>query len=135
MFEQHPVMVHLCCNDPDNGLFAHRVAALEIGPNMHLVAADWYRPPRMRFLDNNKISISGMHFSITWYKQWYGNWCWDAVKMPGRDVVRLLNMIARRKNFDIEEGEHRLFNKFRSGSEWSDDDVRLISKDFEGLRT
>lgn len=25
MFKQH-VMVHLCCNDPDNGLFTHRVS-------------------------------------------------------------------------------------------------------------
>lgn len=139
MFEAEPVPVHLCCNDPDNGNFSGRVWSLQVGFNMEFESRTWISwkqgpwGPAMRYIwgDRKRVVIAGRHFPITFHKEWYGNWCWDLVHMPGAAVVELLNWPKFRKWFDITEGETRLFNWWKAGGEWKDDDIRLIGKNFD----
>lgn len=136
MFEHARIRIMLCCNDPRNGIFAHRLSGLEIGPNMSFMATAWYesREPRMRWIEKDgvthAIAIAGKHFPIVGYRSWVGNWCWDMAVMEGRTVLELLNWPRLRRFFDITEGETRLFNWWKAGQPWKDDDLRLISKTF-----
>jgi len=52
MFERERIKVMLCCNNPKNGVFAHCLSALEIGPNMTFDSTRWLerQQPRMRWL-------------------------------------------------------------------------------------
>lgn len=132
MFEHEQIPVHLCCNDPDNGNFAGQLWGIEIADNMEFSCKflDW--GPRLRYVwgDSPRIVLAGKHFPITYHKEWYGNWCWDLVKMEGRYVLELLNWPRLRRWFDMEAGEMRLFNWWEAGQAWKDDDLRLISKRF-----
>jgi len=130
LFADESIDVHLCCNDPDNGCFTGRIEMMQVGPNLELEA--WPHRPRLRYLDR-KVSIAGAHYRITHYKQWYGNWCWDLVKMPGSEVVRMLNRLSRRGWFSVHEAEERLYAWWENGHTWTDGDIRLIGKDFESL--
>lgn len=145
MFEAVPIPVHLCCNDPDNGAFAERVWSLEIGPNMEFESRFWQSwkagpwGPRMRYITNENpgtpliraVAIAGRHFPVTHYKPWYGNWCWDLVHMRGDAVIELLNWAKFRKWFSLTSGETRLFNWYQADQPFSDQDLRLISNDFD----
>lgn len=132
MFEHVQIPVHLCCNDPDSGNFAGELWGLEIGGNLEFSGhyIDW--GPRLRYVwgDKPRIVLAGKHFPITYHKEWYGNWCWDLVKMEGQHVIELLNWPRLRKWFDLESGEARLFNWWHAGKRWTDNDLRLISKSF-----
>ncbi|MEM7196698.1 MAG: hypothetical protein AAF402_17365 [Pseudomonadota bacterium] len=111
-----PIDVHLCCNDPDNGNFTGRIEAIEIGPNLSLYAAT--HAPRLVYLDR-KIRISGQTFEIVSHKEWYGNWCWDFVRMPGADVIRLMNFLNPKGWLSVDEAEERLYNLWSAGFTWS----------------
>lgn len=136
MFENIRIPVMLCCNDPDNGNFADRLSALEIGPNMSFHSTAYYesREARMRWLTKDHvthgIAIAGKHFPIVGYRSWVGNWCWDMAMMEGRTVLELLNWPRLRRFFEISEAEQRLFNWWKAGQQWTDQDLRLISKSF-----
>lgn len=139
MFEHERIPIALCCNDPDNGNFAEQLAGFEVGYNMKFECryGDW--EPRLRYVVNasptrpliRAIALAGRHFPVTSYKPWWGNWCWDLVHMEGRYVLELLNWPRLHKWFDVSEGEHRLFNWWKAGREWSDQDLRLIGKNFD----
>jgi hypothetical protein len=139
MFEHEQIPVHLCCNDPDNGNFSGRVWSMEIGPNMEFESRRWWSfqrgpwGPCLRYLwgDRPRIVIAGRHFPITFHKEWYGNWCWDLVHMPGEAVLELLNWAKFRKWFTCSCGETRLFNWYANGQQFTDQDLRLIGKNFE----
>lgn len=134
MFEHIRIPVMLCCNDPDNGNFAEQLAGFEVGENMHFECKFWGWEPRLRYVYRDQlmtaISIAGKHFPITNHRSWVGNWCWDRVHMEGRHVLDLLNWPRLRKWYDISEGETRLFNWWKAGQTWTDQDLRLISKSF-----
>lgn len=134
MFERELIQVMLCCNDPDNGLFDGRLSGLEIGPNMKFSSTQW-TGPAIRWVGTNGMRIAGKTFNFDGYRNWVGNWCWDCVTMRGDEVLKLLNWPRFRHFFDIDEGEERLFNWFKAGGEWKDDDLRLIGKDFDRLAT
>lgn len=137
MFEHERFQIMLCCNDHRNGIFAHRLSALEIGPNMTFESTRWYesQQPRMRWLMMKEggtygIAIAGKHFPIVGYRSWVGNWCWDMAVMEGCTVLELLNWPRLRRFFDVTEAESRLFNWWKSGQPWTDSDLRLIGKKF-----
>ena len=141
MFERELIRVMLCCNDPDNGIFDGHLSALEIGPNMSFSSTQW-KGPRLAYLGGDgrtfghaRVRIAGKVFPICGYRNWVGNWCWDCVTMRGETVIELLNWPRFSQFFDIDEGEERLFNWFKARRPWSDNDLRLIGKDFDRLST
>lgn len=140
MFERVLIRVALACNDPSNGAFAEQLDGLNVGPNMHFDGLH-ERAPRLRYIVGTErempivraISIAGRHFPVSNYRPWFGNWCCDAFDMEGRYVLELLNWPRLRKWFDMSEGESRLFNYWKAAGVWKDEDLPLISKDFERL--
>lgn len=131
MFERVPIEVMLCCNNPNNGCFAGRLYAIEIGPNMTFSGVGYSDRDcmRMRWL-TDKVALGGRHFEVSNHKEWVGNWCWDRVHMPGEDVLKLLNWPRFRRFFELAEAEVRLSNWWHAKQPWTDQDLRFIGKDF-----
>ena len=102
------ITVSVCCNDPDNGNFDGHVSAIEIhgieGCDVSLEPRT-YPSPLFRWLDNPPkwhdaretmgFKVARFRFACAPYKSWYGNWCWDAVKMSGVEVLRLCRVLCQ----------------------------------------
>ena len=112
------ITVSFCCNDPDNGNFDGRVAAVEIhgmeGCNVTLEPRT-YPAPRFDWLDSPPkphdsretagFKVARFRFRCAPYKSWYGNWCWDAVKMSGVEVLRLCKVLRNSGSWGCSEAD------------------------------
>ena len=102
------IIVSICCNDGDNGIFCGNVAGIEIhgseGCDISLEPRT-YPPPRFAWLkeppkphdsrETSGFKVARFRFRCAYYKDWYGNWCWDAVKMSGVEVLRLCRVLCQ----------------------------------------
>jgi len=102
------IIVSFCCNNPDNGTFDGTVSAIEIhgseGCDVTLEPST-YPAPRFSWLDNPPkphssretagFKVARFRFRCAPYRSWYGNWCWDAVKMSGIEVLRLCKVLCQ----------------------------------------
>jgi len=100
------ITVSICCNDGDNGNFAGTVAGIEIhgadGCDISLEPRTW-PSPKFAWLDTPPkphdsretagFKVARFRFPCAHYKSWYGNWCWDAVKMSAVEVLRLCRVL------------------------------------------
>ena len=101
------ITVSFCCNDPDNGNFDGHVQSIEIygieGCDITLEPRT-YPAPKFAWLDDPPkphdsretagFKVARFKFRCAPYKSWYGNWCWDAVKMSGVEVLRLCRVLC-----------------------------------------
>ena len=71
-------ILHVACNDPDNGLFSGRASMLQIG-NAELELRSWHEPKFFEFDDT--IRLAGKKWPIEDRKDWLGNWCWNAYRI------------------------------------------------------
>lgn len=94
------VRIDVCCNDPDNGLFAHRAAMISVGDDLELAAND-FRGPTFREL-GDKIRISRRMFSIGGSREWVGNWCWNSYWMREEIALDFLEYVHRTEAFSCE---------------------------------
>ncbi|WP_422928634.1 hypothetical protein [Singulisphaera sp. PoT] len=114
--------VMFCCNDPDNGMFSHRIDGLDIsgliqleGPfdivededgNEDLVGGTEFET------EAGSVIVAREKFPILGYRQWVGNWCWDAAGMEVAAVVSLLNHL-KRLGWTCMVAESNLFERWR----------------------
>lgn len=101
------ITVSFCCNNPDNGNFDGRVASIEIhgaeGCDVTLEPRTCPEP-RFSWLDEPPkphdsretmgFKVARFRFRCAPFKSWYGNWCWEAVKMSGVEVLRLCKVLC-----------------------------------------
>lgn len=109
----------VCCNDPDNGLFSGRAAALNLstwdGELIEIEAADMSGP---RFSEKpGAIRICRRDWPILASKDWYGNWCWNAYWLSPDVLVDLLAAVKKSGMFNCSCGASQLFHN------WNDDDA------------
>lgn len=111
------ICVSFCCNDPDNGNFDGHVASIEIygaeGCSITLEPRT-YPSPRFAWLNEPPrphdaretmgFKVARFRFRCTPYRSWYGNWCWDAVKMTGVEVLRLCRVLRNARWSCTEAG-------------------------------
>ncbi|MGE4323393.1 MAG: hypothetical protein AB7E60_10245 [Sphingobium sp.] len=120
--------IDIACNDPDNGLFAGRAAAIHVDmPGdilMELGACDM-AGPRMRETDDG-IAISNKRFPVLGQASWVGNWCWNRYWMAVDTAVDFLAWLHARGRFDVEQAEERLFNAWKSDARLPVNMVRAI---------
>lgn len=121
MFEA-PARLRLdvCCNDPDNGIFWHRAAGLQVeswdGEAVEL------EPLRSdpRFTEvNGGIRLCRREWPVLASKEWFGNWCWNAYWLAPSIMLDLLNTVKRSKLFHCGCGPSQLYDN------WNDDDAPL----------
>lgn len=103
------VRLDFCCNDPDNGQFAGRIAGVQL-PDMDLeLAADDMVGPVFRLLPADRMRVGRRVFRWEWSKEWFGNWCWNAYYVEPAVAVELLASLHGSGRFHVECGEERLF--------------------------
>lgn len=114
-------VLHVCCNDPDNGLFTGRAAALCIGW-AELELNGWHEP---RFvLTDTGFRLAGKNWPVTNSKEWLGNWCWNAYrvgdlsKTTGWWMVDFATWLKGRDLFRCTHGPEEFF-------EWFNGDLNL----------
>jgi hypothetical protein len=122
------ITVSLCCNDPDNGMPLGRVCAIEIGDNefeapdggffgggnkLRIGLAKPFRSPSRC---NQAFKISRRIFPCCGWTSWYGNWCWDATRMTGVDVLQLIRYL-REIGWKMTAGGIELGDAFDSGAD------------------
>jgi hypothetical protein len=112
------ITVSICCNDPDNGNFDGHVAGIEIhGSEGCDIALEprVFPSPSFRWLDDPPkphdsretagFKVARFRFRCAPYKSWYGNWCWDAVKMSGVEVLRLCKVLRNSGSWGCAEAD------------------------------
>ena len=109
-------MLHVCCNDPDNGLFNGRAVGLTIGRS-ELEAQDWEDGVRFAELPDS-IRIAGKVWPTCGAAEWVGNWCWNAYtisdgrKTPRWWLVDVIKWVRRRDLFTITASPVDLYDWF-----------------------
>lgn len=123
---ERPVSISLCCNNPDNGMFAGRVSRLEIGDNLLELENTAGRDPSLRYDFKTEgsngfaaaravgsVKISRCNFPIIGYKYGWGNWCWDLVLVSPEVAVDVINY-CRHLNIFSAEGDVQFVERFEA---------------------
>lgn len=125
---RNAVMVDICCNDPDNGLFAGRAEMISIGRNDFIeLEARPYLAPRMSELPG-AIKLSRRKWPIIGSKYGVGNWCWNGYWMEIPTVVDLLCYLHERKLFSFACGEDRLCNIWHNDKPFDAEDRAFLDR-------
>lgn len=112
-------MLHVCCNDPDNGLFYGRADQLMIGS----IELEALRDPVPKFVElDGAIRLAGKVWPVMSSKDWVGNWCWNAYtlgnagdpKTEKHELARFLIWLRRRRLFGCVCGPPAFFNWWES---------------------
>lgn len=123
--------VHLCCNDPDNGVPLGRADCVEFhaGKFDARCVCTYLRSLTetgvkvtvvpTRSAPANRMATHFMRFGrervfVLDYRTHYGNWCWDAAWIAGVDALRLANYLTRLKHWHCEEGPEKFYEKFNA---------------------
>lgn len=113
--------IHMACNNPDNGLSLYRCEAVEIhGPDEFSLT---FEGPAIvtRLRDDGRLQFGTFIIPIRSYKNWVGNWCWDAAGVVPKQAMRAVNyMIQRRwqctegpsEVYDYLHGNDRIVSKY-----------------------
>lgn len=121
------IAIDIACNDPDNGLFAGRAAAIELpsGDTLMELAASDMAGPRMREAADH-IAISNRKWPIVASKDWVGNWVWNRYWMELDQAVAFFAWVHSTGRFDVEQAEERLFNAWQSDLRFPVDLLRTL---------
>lgn len=86
------MLVEVCCNNQDNGLFDGKATAIRFGEltfessNIHGV----------KFTDTGKsIRLHGKVFPYLGMKEWVGNWCWNSYIIERQKANKLYDLINK----------------------------------------
>lgn len=117
----------LSVNDGNNGLPTGHIDGVDVmgeeGDVLELRACVWPPSRCPRFTRGDGwVRISRRKFPILGYKEWVGNWCWDAVSMGAADGAELLNYL-RELGWHCEGGISPYFEQWESGGKWRPSDV------------
>lgn len=127
------VTIDLCCNDPDNGMFAGRVCQIALGDGLFSAyASSWnitsFRGcPRLRQIPG-AIVLAGKAWPIRGRCEWHGNWCWNRYFLSDVVGARFMSWLHGRKLFEVDEAETRLFNLWQLDQSFTADDTAFIER-------
>jgi len=110
------VQIHLCCNNPENGMFDGLCRGITLADSEALTLES-------PFLDRHlKCEIGRNYFRLgksrTWghhgHQQWVGNWCWDSLAVIPSCAADVLNF-AISKNYQVMVVSGALIDKTANG--------------------
>jgi hypothetical protein len=125
--------IELCCNDPDNGNPLGAACAIEFSGNGQdvagsakvvntLIGGGDVRMSR-KVCENScpanryakyVLRIGRLKVFCFEYREWFGNWCWDAAWIAGADAVGVANYLTRLKYWHCEYAPSEFFEKFNA---------------------
>ena len=124
------VRIDIACNNPDNGVFAHRAEQIQLPDDLgEFMAHGFYenRAPRLVEMDG-AIRLAGKRWPITGSKEWVGNWCWNAYWLELSVAADFVVWLHRRKLYSIDQGESRLFEMWRKTTLFDAQDRAFIER-------
>lgn len=84
------MIISVCCNNAENGLFTGRAVAIEINRNCYESA----NPKGVKFADHDrKIRMHRKEIKVLDAKDWVGNWCWNEYSIKDDDAKALHEII------------------------------------------
>lgn len=115
------IRLDVCCNDPDNGLFAHCAEQLQVSTwdGEHLELAAVRRAPRFTEISGG-IRFMRRVWPVLASKEWYGNWCWNAYWLAPTDLVRLLAAAKMSGLFHCDCGPTQLYENWNEAVEFDE---------------
>lgn len=137
MSKDSKLVVSLCCNNPNTGMFEGEVCAIHIA-ELEIEGAEFERDgvkgAPMRYLKDGwaprpqQVEILGRAFPITDYRYGYGNWCWDGVEVTAETAIELLNFLMTNTewHFGIEAGPTELFDAWRRKEPFTEKHIPLL---------
>lgn len=85
------VRLDVCCNNPDNGLFAHAAEAFQVttldGDEVEFESVR--RAPRFAEVPGGIRMLRHVYLTSR-QVEWYGNWCWNAYWLHPQILASLL---------------------------------------------
>jgi len=113
-------LVSIACNHPDNGFFMGRFDSMHYGADQDMEVCSKYWGSRagfgVRYVGDGLIRISRRTFRFEREKEWFGNWCWNALWMPHDQARALLRYMRDSGKWHCEGGPSRLYHWFNSSS-------------------
>jgi hypothetical protein len=115
------LLIELACNDPNNGQFLGFADFAEIaGIRMQggRVTVDYsneqVRSAR-RHIDGHYTLRVGRIIVPHWHHHsWYGNWCWEAFSVTWPYALKVLNYLAKQRDWHCEEGPQGIYDAINS---------------------
>lgn len=102
--------VHVCCNDGRNGLFEGRVTAIELS-DMTLEHCSEHGC-KFTVLGDGLFRLSRRVFKFNAWREWVGNWCWNAYQLDKDEARRLLQYLKKSGRWTCTDGPEELFEWF-----------------------
>jgi len=124
--KRNAVMIDVACNDPDNGIFAHRAEMISIGYEF-LELECFSRGPRFHELPG-AIKLSRRKWKIVGAKEWVGNWCWNGYWMEIPEAVRFLAWLQSTRLYHCTCGEMRIYNIWNSEKPLDKGDLEFFDR-------
>jgi len=108
------VRFDFACNDPDNGLFAHRVHAIHycLAPNEYCEIEADTRDGYVFNLTDDGIRLHRRVFKVVGGKDWIGNWCWNAYVLQRPEAKRLISVLKSSGRWRCTQSPTRWFDWF-----------------------
>lgn len=120
------MIVAIACNDERNGMFKGRVNSIVIesadGCSTFELEDDFHGGMRC-VMSGGRIRLGKREFPFTSQKQWYGNWCWDALTMTSGTVAELLNYLRSLGNWQPRSGPSDMWLQWNGGLGFSGGDL------------
>ena len=101
------MLLMLCCNDPANGMHTGRCDSIEVlaSAKSSPVLLELHGNASRCVRNGSWLRIGHQRLFCANYKEWVGNWCWDAAHIPATsDVAQLLVALQRSPYWDVEAG-------------------------------
>lgn len=116
------MILELCCNNPNNGSPLYQSETVQISAAGGEFEITMEGPPIVtRLRADGRLQFGTLILPITGYKEWFGNWCWDAASVDHKQARRALcYMIQRRwqctegpsEVYDYLKGNEKIASKF-----------------------
>ena len=121
----------LCCNNPDNGLFAGKVSDIHIElPNGESVQLNG-SPIRVSFIAQTEIRIGRTRAVMLNCREWVGNWCWDLVTVSGGSA-RIIANYLKSMGWSCQLAPTELYNRWLEAEPIEAEEWNLFLEDNRG---
>ncbi len=115
-----PILVELCCNNPDNGFdqgYAEAVEMFDCTLVGGRVRTAWKPDPPSGVKPYEGVStliVGRLSLPCLQYQPHFGNWCWDAARLRLIHAVKIWNYLAAKQDWHCEEAPEELFALFNA---------------------
>lgn len=116
------ITLNFACNNPDNGVFVGRFDRMDLdagdlhmefeGGAESIIAFDF--PIRGGY---GTVKIGDREWTSLAYREWYGNWCWNAALFTWVEALEIVNYLGGSGWWRMTEGPCELFDAYNARHE------------------